>query len=97
MKNFIKENWYKIVTGTSMLMASFGFMIHAISPAYSSNDAKKLTISTEQNSNSPQVVNGIIDGEYAYFVDGGYVYRWNKESYNWNSMSYSAWSKFKLP
>jgi hypothetical protein len=33
MKIFVKENWYKLMIGSSMLMASFGFMVHSISPA----------------------------------------------------------------
>ena len=85
------------MVGSSMMMASFGFMIYAISPAYSNNYDKQTSFSSSENTSSPLVANGIIDGEYAYFVDGGYVYRWNKESYNWNSISYSAWTKFKLP
>jgi hypothetical protein len=41
MKNFVKENWYKLMLGSSMMMASFGFMIYAISPAYSNSDKEK--------------------------------------------------------
>lgn len=37
MKTFIKENWYKLMIGTSLLMASFGFMIRSISPAFADN------------------------------------------------------------
>jgi len=33
MKRFITENWFKLMVGPSLLMASFGFMIHSISPA----------------------------------------------------------------
>ena len=33
MKNFVSENWYKLMIGSSLLMASFGFMIYAVSPA----------------------------------------------------------------
>lgn len=37
MKKFIIENWYKLMIGSSMLMASFGLMIHSISPAFGDN------------------------------------------------------------
>ena len=33
MKNFVSENWYKMMIGSSLLMASFGFMVHSVSPA----------------------------------------------------------------
>ena len=33
MKNFINENWYKLMIGSSLLMASFGFMVYSVSPA----------------------------------------------------------------
>ena len=93
MKTFMKENWYKLMVGSSMMMASFGFMMYAISPAYSSNNDNRVEITTGQNTTSPVGSNGVIVGDYAYFVDGGYVYRWAKA--NWNSPSY--WSKYKLP
>jgi hypothetical protein len=44
MKTFMKENWYKLMVGSSMMMVSFGFMMYAISPAYSSNNANKVEI-----------------------------------------------------
>ena len=34
MKKFVSENWYKLMIGSSMLMASFGFMMHSVSPAH---------------------------------------------------------------
>lgn len=33
MKKFITENWYKLMIGSSLMMASFGFMMHSVSPA----------------------------------------------------------------
>ena len=30
MKNFLKENWFKIITGIAMLIMSFGFFINSI-------------------------------------------------------------------
>jgi hypothetical protein len=37
MKRFLGENWYKLMIGSSLLMASFGFMVHSISPAFADN------------------------------------------------------------
>ena len=34
MKNFLKENWFKLMTGTSMLVFSFAFLLYAVSPTY---------------------------------------------------------------
>lgn len=34
MKNFFKENWFKLMTGTSMLVFSFAFLLYAVSPSY---------------------------------------------------------------
>ena len=59
------------MVGSSMMMASFGFMIYAISPAYSNSENNNSTIP-----NSPQGTNGVIVGEYVHFVDGGYIYTW---------------------
>ncbi len=67
MKTFVKENWYKLMVGSSMLMASFGFMIYAISPVYSSNNDKKVEIPSSQNTSSPVVANGVIVDENVYF------------------------------
>lgn len=33
MKTFIPANWYKLMIGASLLMASFGFMMYSITPA----------------------------------------------------------------
>ena len=65
--------------GSSMMMASFGFMIYAISPAYSNSDKEKTEIKNTGIPNAPVGTNGVIVGEYAYFVDGGYVYRFETD------------------
>ena len=31
---FLKENWYKLMTGTAMLIFACGFFIYAVSPSY---------------------------------------------------------------
>ena len=61
MKNFVKENWYKMIIGSSMMMASFGFMIYAISPSYANeNKTEEKTLS---NTKSPN------DQNYEFLVD----------------------------
>ena len=74
MKTFVKENWYKLMVGSSMLMASFGFMIYAISPAYSNNNDNKVENPSSQNTTSPVGTNGVIIDENVYFVSGGFLY-----------------------
>ena len=37
MKNFIKENWYKLMIGSSLFIFSVGFFINSVAPVYSSN------------------------------------------------------------
>ena len=90
MKNFVKENWYKLMVGSSMLMASFGFMIYAISPVYSNSDKEKTEI---KNTGIPNSSNGVIVGNNAYFVDGGYLYY---QSLN-NISNVNYYTKEKLP
>jgi hypothetical protein len=75
MKTFLKDNWYKLMIGSSMMMASFGFMIYAISPAYSINNDNKEEIPSSQNTTSSVGTNGVIIDGYAYWCDGGYMYK----------------------
>ena len=96
MKNFVKENWYKLMVGSSMMMASFGFMIYAISPAYSNNNENKVEIPSSQNTTSPVGSNGVKFSDGTLFVDGGYVYWYQGSSASRYSSSYE-WSKYKLP
>jgi hypothetical protein len=42
MKTFVKENWYKLMVGSSMMMASFGFMMHSVSPATANESLEKM-------------------------------------------------------
>ncbi len=48
MKNFVKENWYKLLIGSSLFIFSVGFFINSVSPVYSSN--------TDKNNNSLKVL-----------------------------------------
>ena len=95
MKNFVKENWYKLMVGSSMLMASFGFMINAVSPAYSNSE--KTDIKNTNTTSSPIEAKDVIVGDDAFFVDGGYVYRLSSYRSLGNWKNSSSWSKFKLP
>ncbi len=46
MKKFVSENWYKLMIGSSLLMASFGFMVHSVSPAMADDNSKKLNVNS---------------------------------------------------
>jgi hypothetical protein len=83
MKKFISENWYKLMIGSSLLMASFGFMVHSVSPAMA-NDKKEESIYNESIFNkkgiNPSIkVNGPSDTYYVidskdnvwWYQDGG--------------------------
>ena len=98
MKNFVKENWYKLMVGSSMLMASFGFMIYAISPVYSNSDKEKTEIKNTGIPNAPVGTNGVIYNGKVYFVDGGYIYSKSTGSLDDFFSGYSnSWNKKKLP
>jgi hypothetical protein len=40
MKNFVRENWYKLMIGSSLFIFSVGFFINSVSPVYSINSDK---------------------------------------------------------
>ena len=46
MKKFVSENWYKLMIGSSLLMASFGFMVHSVSPAMADDRNQKLNLNS---------------------------------------------------
>ena len=46
MKKFVSENWYKMMIGSSLLMASFGFMVHSVSPAMADVNNQKLNVNS---------------------------------------------------
>jgi TnpA family transposase len=46
MKKFVSENWYKLMIGSSLLMASFGFMVHSVSPAIADNNNQKFNVNS---------------------------------------------------
>jgi hypothetical protein len=88
MKNFVKENWYKLMIGSSMMMISFGFMIYAISPAYSNSDKDKTEIKNTGIPNAPVGTNGWSDENYVYFVDGGYIYQFVASNKDYDNSPY---------
>ena len=91
MKNFVKENWYKLMVGSSMMMASFGFMIYAISPAYANSDKVNTEIKNSSIANAP---NGVITQNKVFFVDGGYLYYCSTGNY---LQDVRNWTKIKFP
>jgi hypothetical protein len=46
MKKFVSENWYKLMIGSSLLMASFGFMVHSVSPAMADDSNQKFNVNS---------------------------------------------------
>jgi hypothetical protein len=46
MKMFVSENWYKLMIGSSLLMASFGFMVHSVSPAMADDNNQKFNVNS---------------------------------------------------
>jgi len=46
MKKFVSENWYKLMIGSSLLMASFGFMVNSVSPAMADDNNQKFNVSS---------------------------------------------------
>ncbi len=85
MKNFVKDNWYKLMIGSSMMMASFGFMIYAVSPVYANKDQKN----TEK---SPKVTNS----NFFWIESNEYIYYWTDES-NFNDWLFGASEPFVEP
>lgn len=92
MKTFVLENWYKLMVGSSMMMVSFGFMMYAISPAYSTNNNPQLEKLSIQTTDTPTLTNGAVVGEFVHFVDGGNLYTWRKSDLG-KSYPNKAWSK----
>ncbi len=46
MKKFVSENWYKLMIGSSLLMASFGFMVNSVSPAMADDNNQKVNVNS---------------------------------------------------
>ncbi len=82
--------------GSSMMMASFGFMIYAISPAYSNSDKEKTEIKNTGIPNTPVGTNGVSFPDGYIFVEGGHVYYFKGTRASESSELY-LWKKTKLP
>ena len=72
MKKFLSENWFKLMTGTSMLVFSFAFLIYAVSPTYANNSNKKENTKVEKPlpSNDDKVI----------VTSNGYAYTWSSRN-----------------
>jgi hypothetical protein len=91
MKNFVKENWYKLMIGSSMMMISFGFMIYAISPSYANTNEEK--INTSINSpNSNDDVFAVSSNGYVYvFESRDYMFAWVRGDKHFNELPRFKW------
>jgi uncharacterized protein (TIGR02145 family) len=72
MKNFIKENYFKLMIGASMLMVSFGIMTYAISKVVplgggSSNEGTS-SIEAESSSKGTTTTNEVIIGKQVWMT-----------------------------
>ena len=71
MKKFVSENWYKLMIGSSMLMASFGFMVHSVSPAYAEPYYLKESAALSSSNGSDALSGGV----YYWVAYNGYAYQ----------------------
>ena len=85
MKKFVSENWYKMMIGSSLLMASFGFMVHSVSPAIANDIKDEHQINKfefNKKGISPSVkVNG--PGETYYLIDSKNNVWWYQDDGEW--------------
>jgi hypothetical protein len=104
MITFLKENWYKLMIGFSMVTFSLSALIYSISPAMANDNEHNIQF----NSNIPVGNKGITIGQYTYFVDAGYVFKCNLGKSDlggkllWQGtdkdyMGKPIWEKSKLP
>ena len=68
MKKFVSENWYKLMIGSSLLMASFGFMVHSVSSVKAS-DLNQKNKAIYLTPGEVYVTGCGISNGYAYLVD----------------------------
>ena len=68
MKTFVKENWYKLMIGSSMFIFSVSALIYSVSPARAENVFK----AKSNSAGTPffVVVNGVV--YYTNSSDGSY-------------------------
>jgi len=75
---FLKENWYKLMTGTAMLIFACGFFIYAVSPSYA-NEISEV--------NKPQMENN--DDVFAVECNG-YMVMWESKQQMWSWVRYGS-------
>jgi len=61
---FLKENWFKLMTGTAMLIFACGFFIYAVGPSYANETSEVKKPQMESND------------DYFSVASGGYLYTW---------------------
>jgi hypothetical protein len=73
MKTFVKENWYKLMIGSSMFVFSVSALIYSVSPARAENVFKAKSNSSEPN------YDFLVDSQNrVWYHDVGYsINRWN--------------------
>jgi hypothetical protein len=79
MNSFIKQNWFRLLTGTSMLLFSAGFFIRSVIPAQALPD---LRTAAGQNS-----------GKYTYWVVASEGYAYIFQAYDGASPTYQRKTK----
>ena len=79
---FLKENWYKLMTGTAMLIFACGFFIYAVGPSYANQTSEV---------NKPQMESN--DDAYAV-VNNGYLVMWpsRHKMWDWVEYGYSSYA-----
>ena len=79
---FLKENWYKLMTGTAMLIFACGFFIYAVGPSYANQTSEV---------NKPQMESN--DDKFAV-ASGGYLYTWESREFmiDWARKTYEPGS-----
>ena len=110
MKTEQFTNWFKLMCGLSMLIVSTCFLINTIGPLHAIRGNEKggdgvANLENKRNdiTNIDNIRNasmGVIIGDYAYFVDGGFLYRLRAsiggDSYYSNPEMKSNWKKIRL-
>ncbi len=79
MNSFIKQNWFRILTGTSMLLFSAGFFIRSVNPAQALPDLRTAT--------------GQTSGKYTYWVVASEGYAYIFQAYDGASPTYQRKTK----
>ena len=85
MKNFITNNWFRMLIGTSTLIFSVGFFIRSITPSYANNP-------NPNNSSNVASTTGYAEGNYVYFIDNGYMFQIQKGDLHMAFVNSSGWN-----